>query len=131
MNELRQVEILALATGWEKRSRFAEDEIGAISGVMETCWYHPHHRRCRMDISYWPDRPPKFLEDLNATHKASMWLVEKMGWEFQALHTFNLQMVIERRRKDLNREQREFWMYEANAYERTEVLLRTLNLWES
>lgn len=84
--------------------------------------------------TYWEEcektQLPDYLNDLNAIHEATMHAAEIEGTKFQALFQLRLQEVVERRRRDLNREQIGWWMNNATAAQRCEALLRTIGKWK-
>ncbi len=66
---------------------------------------------------------------LDWVHEIEMQEMEKTGAAFQATYLLNLQIVCERTRRDLNREQLSVWMMCATKEQRAEAILRTLGKW--
>ncbi len=73
---------------------------------------------------------PDYCHDLNAIHEAVMQASEIDGFGFQELFQLRLQEIVERRRRDLNREQIGWWMNNATAHQRSEAFLRAIGFWK-
>jgi hypothetical protein len=76
------------------------------------------------------DELPNYTQDLNAIREVILHECEIGGYVFQADYQLKLQVVVERRRRDLTREQIGFWMNNASAAECTETYLRVKGLWK-
>lgn len=89
-------------------------------------------KACGLPISIcdFPQPIPDYFKDLNAIHEAILYGAEKNGFGFQAVFQLRLQEIVERRRRDLSREQIGWWMNNATADQRADAFGLTLRLWE-
>jgi len=106
-------------------------------------WSHPKELPLTQPVgwSHFNDSEAKVLflgiagilnypDDLNAIRAVILNEAEKSGFGYQADYQLKLQLVIEHRRRDLNREQIGWWMSNATAHECCEAYLRTKGLWK-
>lgn len=73
---------------------------------------------------------PNFCNDLSGIGYATSKCAERDGFIFQERYVRELRTVVTRCRRDCNEMQIDYWMAEATSDQRSEALLRALNLWD-
>jgi hypothetical protein len=120
MTEQEQNEALLKACGWEFKEAFEASFSDPSKQVSRGDKWHDSNGMLR--------RMPEI--DLDFMHEAVAAHTEREGWTFQAMWWLRLQEVVQRTRRDLNREQIGYYIVEADVQQRREAFLRATRAWK-